>query len=252
MNFSPAMLFSQSMKDKVYFFSDAHLGAGSKSEEKEKESKLICFLKQIEPDASHLYIVGDLFDFWFEYRYLIPKGFQSVLSRLAQLKSSGVEINYLSGNHDFWLGDFLPEQMGIPVHKDSLAAEHQGKKIFLSHGDGLAKSDRGYRLLKKILRNKVNIWLYRQLPPDFSVPLARYVSGSSRDYTSGRETKFQEEYRQFAEERISSGFDYVILGHTHQPQLEKIGNGVYVNLGDWFKNFSYAVMEKGEIRLERL
>ena len=239
------------MRDKVFFFSDAHLGSGTTIEEKEKEKRLISFWQELEKEASHLYIVGDLFDFWFEYRHLIPKNFQKILNRLGRLKDSGVKIDYLCGNHDFWLGDFLPQQIGIPVHKDYSEAEHQGKKIFVSHGDGLAQSDWGYRILKKILRSRVNIWLYRQLPPDFSIPLARLVSGTSRDYTSGREAKFLEEYRQFAEEKIKSGFDIVILGHTHQPQIERIGNGTYVNLGDWFKHFSYGVLDKGGIRLER-
>jgi UDP-2,3-diacylglucosamine hydrolase len=239
------------MRDKVFFFSDAHLGCGNPAQEKEKEDRVISFLGQVGKEASHLYIVGDLFDFWFEYRYLIPKNFQKILNQLGRLKDSGVKIDYLCGNHDFWLGDFLPEQMEIPVHRDFLEVEHQSKKIFISHGDGLAKSDWGYRILKKILRNKINIWLYRQLPPDFSIPFAKLVSGTSRDYTSGRETKFLEEYRQFAEEKIKSGFDIVILGHTHQPQIEKIENGTYVNLGDWFNHFSYAVLENGEIRLQR-
>jgi len=240
------------MRDKVFFFSDAHLGCGTPSEEKHKEERLISFLQKLAKEASHLYIVGDLFDFWFEYRHLIPKNFQRIINQLGRLRDAGVRIDYLCGNHDFWLGDFLPAQMGIRVHRESLKVDHQGKRFFLCHGDGLAKSDWGYRILKKILRSKVNIWLYRQLPPDFSIPFAKFVSGSSRNYTSGRETKFLEEYKQFAEEKIKSGFDIVILGHTHQPQIEKIENGTYVNLGDWFKNFSYAVLEKGEIRLERL
>src|SRR3989337_947365 len=127
------------MRDKIFFFSDAHLGSGSSSEEKMKEERLIAFLKKVQVEASHLYIVGDLFDFWFEYRHLIPKNFQRIINQLGWLKEGGVKIDYLCGNHDFWLGDFLPQQMGIPVHRDFLEVEHQGKKIFLSHGDGLAK-----------------------------------------------------------------------------------------------------------------
>jgi UDP-2,3-diacylglucosamine hydrolase len=239
------------MKDKIFFISDAHLGSGSQSQEQEKLSRLISFLEEIKSEAAHLYIVGDLFDFWFEYRHLIPKGHTKVLNHLAQLKVAGCGVTYLCGNHDFWLGDFLPQQMGIPVCRDGLEVEHQGRKVFVCHGDGLAKSDWGYRLLKRILRNKVNIWLYRQLPPDFSIPFAKFISGASRDYTSGREVKYLEEYRQFAVHKIGQGFDCVILAHTHQPHFEKIGKGIYVNLGDWFENFSYAVLDQGEIRLER-
>ncbi len=238
-------------KNKIYFISDAHLGREATPTEKEKEQKLLSFLSQVEPECEILYILGDLFDFWFEYKNLIPKQFNSVLFALKRLKDSGSKIIYLAGNHDFWLGDFLPKQLGIVVHSDFLEVSHQGKRLFLTHGDGLAKKDIGYRILKKILRNRVNIWLYRQLPTDFSFWLAKKVSHSSGNYNKLNEATYLEEYKNFAKEKINSGFDFVIMGHVHQPIKEKIGNGFYVNLGDWMKNFSYGVLEKGELRLER-
>ncbi len=238
-------------KNKIYFISDAHLGREATSLEKGKEQKLLSFLSQIEPECETLYILGDLFDFWFEYKNLIPKQFNSILFALKKLKASGSQIVYLAGNHDFWLGDFLPKQLGIEVHPDFLEVSHQGKKLFLTHGDGLAKKDVGYRILKKILRNEICIWLYGLLPADWAYFIAKEVSQSSRNYTSQKDLKYLEEYKIFAGEKIKSGSDFVIMGHVHQPIKEKIGNGFYVNLGDWMKNFSYGVLEKGELRLER-
>lgn len=237
-------------KNKIYFISDAHLGRESTLLESQKEQKLLAFLSQIEAECETLYILGDLFDFWFEYKNLIPKQFASILFALKKLKDSGSKIIYLAGNHDFWLGDFLPQQLGIAVHPDFLEVSHQGKKLFLTHGDGLAKKDIGYRILKKILRNKVNIWLYRQLPADFSYWLAKKVSHSSGNYTQQKNIEYQE-YLNFARGKIASGFDFVVMGHIHQPILEKIDKGFYVNVGDWMKNFSYGVLERGELRLER-
>ena len=238
-------------KNKIYFISDAHLGRDSSSTEREKEQKLCSFLSEIQKEAEYLYILGDLFDFWFEYKHLIPKQYSSILWRLKQLKDSGTKIYYLAGNHDFWLGDFLPKELGIEIYFDFLEATHQGKKLFLTHGDGLAKKDMGYRILKKILRNKFNIWWYRQLPTGLAYSLAKKVSQASRGYTAERDLKYLEEYKKFAQGKIASGFDYVLLGHIHIPIFEKIENGYYVNLGDWFKNFTYGVMERGELRLER-
>lgn len=238
-------------KNKIYFISDAHLGREATSLEKEKEQKLLSFLAQIEPECEILYILGDLFDFWFEYKNLIPKQFDSILFALRKLKESGSQVIYLAGNHDFWLGDFLPKQLGIEVHPDFLEVSHQGKRLFLTHGDGLAKKDVGYRILKKILRNEICIWLYSLLPSDWAYFIAKEVSQSSRNYTSKKDLKYLEEYKIFAQEKIKSGFDYVIMGHIHLPILEKIDKGYYVNVGDWMKNFSYGVLEKGELRLER-
>ncbi|EQB62763.1 MAG: Metallophosphoesterase [candidate division Zixibacteria bacterium RBG-1] len=237
-------------KNKIYFISDAHLGRESISLESQKEQKLLAFLSQIENECETLYVLGDLFDFWFEYKNLIPKQFASTLFALKKLKNSGTKIIYLAGNHDFWLGDFLPQQLEISVHPNHLEVSHQGKKLFLTHGDGLAKKDIGYRVLKKILRNKVNIWLYRQLPADFSFWLAQKVSHSSGNYTQQKNIEYQE-YLNFAKGKINSGFDFVIMGHIHQPILEKIDKGYYVNVGDWMKNFSYGVLEEGELRLEK-
>ena len=230
------------MKEAIYFISDAHLGAEEEEKEKIKEEKLVSFLDRIKADVESLYILGDMFEFWFEYRHVIPKAHFKILSKLRNLVDSGIKVSYVVGNHDFWLGDFLTDQIGVKIFKDPIEVAHQGKKIFIAHGDGLAKRDLGYRILKKVLRNKVNIFLYRQIPPDISYPLAKFVAGKSRAQTDRREVGYLDDYRNFAYEKIKQGFDAVILAHTHIPTLENFGhdsadsprNGVYLNIGDLF------------------
>jgi UDP-2,3-diacylglucosamine hydrolase len=238
------------MSKSVFFLSDAHLGAEEESKERLKEEKLISFLERVKDEGETLYLVGDMFEFWFEYKHVIPKDHFGVLDKLKQLVDSGVAVNYVVGNHDFWLGDFLPKQIGIPIFRDSVRIVHQGKKIFISHGDGLAEKDAGYRILKRILRNRVNIFLYRQIPPDISYPLAKFVAGRSRSYVQKRDTGYLEDYESFAAEKIKQGFDAVVLAHTHVPVLRELGTGTYLNLGDWFRHFTYGRMREGELLLE--
>ncbi len=237
------------MPDSIYFISDAHLGSDSAEEEKHKEERLLSFLKEIKKDAEALYVLGDLFEFWFEYEHAIPKEHFPVLMKLKELINLGIPVTYLVGNHDFWLGDFLTKQVGINIIRESLTAEHQGKKIYLLHGDGLAKKDTGYRILRRILRNKVNIWLYRLVPADIGIPLAKKVASFSRSKTKIRDKKFLQDYLEFAQSRIAQGYDAVIMGHTHQPCFEELNRGVYMNLGDWFEHFTYGKLSQGKFSL---
>jgi UDP-2,3-diacylglucosamine hydrolase len=137
------------------------------------------------------------------------------------------------------MGDFFETQLGIPIHRDSLDIEYANKKMHLIHGDGLAKADGGYRLLKRILRNRFNIWLYRKLPPDWAYPLALYVSGSSRNYTRRRDPSFAPDYAAYAKNKLTQGYDVVVIGHLHIPVIEQVGSGTYINTGDFIDNFSY-------------
>jgi len=150
------------------------------------------------------------------------------------------------------MDDFFSTQMGIPVHRDSLDIEYAGKKLHLIHGDGLAPADRGYRLLKRVFRNPINIWLYSKLPPDWAFPLAKFVSGSSRDYTTGRDHTFAADYETYAKARIESGCDVVVIAHLHIPICKNIGEGTYINTGDFISHFSYAKLDDEKISLEYL
>jgi len=237
------------MKGTVYFLSDAHLGSSSPEKEKLKEERLLRFLEEIKKDSQTLYILGDLFEFWFEYKNAIPKDHFPVLMKLKELIDLGIPITYSVGNHDFWLGDFLNKQIGIKIAKHPLSVEHQGKRIYLFHGDGLARKDIGYRILKKILRNKINIYLYRLIPPDLGIPLAKKVASFSRSQTQFKNKEFLKDYREFAKKKIMEGYDAVIIGHTHQPCFEELDKGIYINLGDWFEHFTYGRLTQGRFSL---
>ncbi len=234
----------------TYFFSDVHLGLGSKEKEKAKEDRLLAFLDAIFPTTERLFIVGDLFDFWFEYKTVIPKGFHRTLAALQKFTDNGKPIDFLVGNHDCWANDFLTKELGIALHRQPFAATVDGKKIFLHHGDGLADNDLGYKLIKPVLRNKLNMRLYRWLHPDIGVKLARGSSRTSRDYTSSKHYGEEEGMVREATRKIREGFDIVIMGHRHKPNVLKIENGTYINLGDWIAHNTYAQMSNGTIELK--
>lgn len=234
----------------TYFFSDVHLGLGTKEQEKAKENRLLGFLRGIFPTTEALFIVGDLFDFWFEYKTVIPKGFHRTLSALQEFTDAGKPIHFLVGNHDCWMNDFFEEELGIKVYVKPFEATVQGKRIFLHHGDGLADNDLGYKLMKPVLRNTFNIWMYRWLHPDIGVKLARGSSRTSREYTSNKHYGEEEGMIREATKRIGEGFDIVIMGHRHKPNLLKIDNGTYINLGDWIAHNTYAELSSGVIELK--
>ncbi|RCK74580.1 MAG: UDP-2,3-diacylglucosamine diphosphatase [Ignavibacteriae bacterium] len=235
---------------KIYFISDAHLGLADKNTEEKKEQMLINFFNMAALDASSIYILGDLFDAWFEYKTVIPKGFHRTIAKLDDLVKKNVKIHYLTGNHDFWMNNFFQEEIGINVHFDSYSFTHEGKKIFLHHGDGLSKKDIGYRILKKILRNSFNIKLYKLLHPDLGISLAKKFSHMSRKHSSDKKYIEMDELNDIVEKIINQGYDVVIMGHLHQPMQKKIGKGEFINLGDWISHFTYAVMQNGVIELK--
>jgi len=236
----------------LYIFSDAHLGAHSEAKESEKLSKIGQLCQLVKADGDRLVILGDLFDFWFEYTYTAPKEHYQVLFLLSELVSQGIQIDYVSGNHDFWLDDFFETQMKIKLHRDEFETNYGGKRFYLIHGDGLAAGDRAYRILKRIFRNKFNIWLYRKLPADFAYALARKVSGSSREHTSKRENDFLSDYRNYAVNKLRDRFDVVVIGHLHIPSYEETEHGLYINSGDFIEHFSYVKVTDDKISLEYL
>lgn len=237
----------------VYFLSDAHLGSDDDATEKIKLRKLFEFLDIVKGNGEKLYILGDLFDFWFEYKQAIPKQHLKVVFKLAALVENGIPIHYITGNHDFWLGDFLSNEVGISIHRDFLDTIEDGKKLFLIHGDGLSPADWKYRLFVRApLRNRLAIALYRLIPTDWGIPLARAVSSSSRNYTSGREKGFIADYEKYAADKLAEGYDAVLIGHTHHPVISESDKGIYLNTGDFIHHFSYAKLENGKLSLEYL
>lgn len=238
---------------KFYFFSDVHLGLKSKEEERAKETRVVNFLDSAKTDAEKIYIVGDLFDCWIEYRKVVPKGYYRLLAKLNEIVESGIEINFLSGNHDFWLNTYLKEDVGLNILYGPVVFEKDNKKFFVAHGDGLSKGDLGYKLVKKILRNRVNQFLYSLVHPDLGITIAQRSSKTSRVYTE-ENTKGSDAMKGFALKKIEEGFDYVIMGHFHKPQYVEInrtsGKGYYITLGDWIKNNSYGVFYNGNFELK--
>lgn len=233
----------------TYFFSDVHLGMRKDRWERQREDRLLKFLDHIALHGERLFVVGDLFDFWFEYRTVIPRGHMRILGALEQLSELGKELHYVTGNHDFWMRDFLSRELNIEVHFEPVEYTLYGKRFYINHGDGLAKDDRGYRLLKRIFRNRFNIFLYSLLHPDLGIPLAKWVSHFSRNHTASSGIPNDSDYVEVAMERFREGFDYAIFGHLHYPILQMYGEKTYVNLGDWIEYFTYAVFDGRDLEL---
>jgi len=233
--------------ESIFFISDAHLGAHLGNLEHAKVSRLISFLGSIEGKADYLYIVGDLYDFWFEYRTAIPKVNLRLLAKLMQLVDQGTKVRYLTGNHDLWHETYIAEQTGIEVFHEAMEVEHNALKLFVAHGDGLTPGQRKLRFVKRILRNRTNIFLYKLIHPDFGIPLAGFFSHKSKQKGLN---KYVAEFQSFARGKLADGFDAVILGHTHQPAIEKMGRGYYINLGDWVDSFTYLQLTDKKFSLK--
>lgn len=226
-----------------YFISDGHVGAGFP----ESERQLVAFLEQIRGSADSLFILGDLFEFWFEYQRAIPRhGFQ-VMTRLAELKQAGTRIVYLQGNHDFWFSSFLERELGVETPGDELVTEIDGRRSYLAHGDGL---DRGFvpRTFRRLMRSRMNGALYSLIHPDIGIRLAQWVAGRSREL--GAKFYLREDMARFAAAKTEQGFDIVMLGHSHVPELRQFPAGVYVNVGDWVRSFSYGMIRDGVAALK--
>lgn len=222
-----------------FFFSDAHLGAPNRDDETLRQRRVIEFLEYVKQHGAGLFIVGDLFDFWFEYRHAIPNRNFAVLAKLHELRAAGLPIDYVAGNHDLWMGDFLRNEVGLALHENHITRELCGQRCYIIHGDGVAKNDGGYRLMKRIFKSPFNINLYRWVHPDVGIPLAKLVSHTSRSVKDNPNT-WERDYREYAEARFAEGHEVVIMGHTHKPLVEALGEKLFINLGDWMEHFTYC------------
>ena len=238
------------MKKGIYFFSDVHLGAGEQEGETQKEKKLLKFIEFLKQEAHAVYILGDLYDFWFEYKSVIPKAHFFITCKLGELAQKA-KVTYLGGNHDFWVGEFFQRQLGITYSEKPISVIHQDKRIYLHHGDGLIKKDVGYRFLRRILRNPINITLFRLIHPDIAFWIAKHTSHQSRAYTTIKKfVNADLDMQSFAQQKINEGHDAVILAHTHLPNKIELNGGQYLNTGDWIKHFSYVELRDGEFYLK--
>ena len=226
-----------------YFISDIHLT----DEKSERRQHLTEFLQHLRGKSSELFIVGDLFDFWFEYKYVIPRAHFDILCLLNEIVESGCPVHLLTGNHDFWVDSFFSDELNIQIHQEPVETNLNGKRIYISHGDGLARNDVGYRFLKKILQNPLNIKLFRLIHPDVGYGMAHFFSRLSRNHGK---LKDDSDYTQHARDKFNQGFDYVIMGHTHQPRRIEENGKIYVNTGDWINHYTYAQLENGDLILK--
>jgi UDP-2,3-diacylglucosamine hydrolase len=237
-----------SERKNIYFISDVHLGAPALANNRERELLFARWLDFIRDDVAELYMLGDIFDFWFEYRKVVPRGFTRILGRLADLSDNGVSIHFFTGNHDVWVFDYLPNEIGLTLHCNEFITEISGKKFYLAHGDGLDPEDKGYLFLKKIFTSKTLQWWFSRIHPNFAFHMAHQWSKSSRLSKLNRKEEFKvknECMYKFAEKYLEKEWiDYFIFGHRHQMANVEIKNGSrFILLGDWIKNFSYGVFD---------
>ena len=225
-----------------YFVSDAHIGGGNP----DAEQRLFRFLESIRGRAQSLHILGDLFEFWFEYGRAIPKPGFRALAELAELSRLGTRIGYLKGNHDFWFKDFWRRELGADA-ADELDVRLDGKRVYLAHGDVL---DHALvpRFFRALMRSRLDGWLYSLLHPDVGIGLALAVARVSR--AESAKPSLVEDMARFAGGKLGSGFDIVIMGHSHVPELRQVNGGTYINIGDWLKHFTYGVIRDGVPSLE--
>ena len=241
-------------KDKIYFASDFHLGSPNLEESHKREKNIVQWLTEIEKDAKAIYLVGDIFDFWFEYNKVVPKGFVRLLGKIASITDNGTPVHIFVGNHDLWMKDYLETEIGVNIHHENIIIQDGNKKILIGHGDGLGDGDYFYKILKKIFISKICQWIFARFHPNFSFALAHTWSKSSRK--SGEEAKFSNKEKEILfgycqEQQKVNPVDYYIFGHRHLPiELKMDKKATYINLGEWISQKTYGVLEKGILKLE--
>jgi len=242
------------MTKNIYFASDFHLGSPSHSESRKREDRIIRWLNAIEGNCSELFLMGDIFDFWFEYSEVVPKGFVRLQGKLGMMSDEGIKIYFFKGNHDMWVNDYFTKEMGIEIISDELVMERAGKRFYLHHGDGLGPGDQKYKVLRKIFRNPVCQWLFSIVPPRIGLGIANWWSGSSRlahsteEVFNGVENEWLAVY---AKEQLQKAhFDYFIFGHRHLPlDIQLTDKSRYINIGEWINFNSYAVFDGKDLTL---
>ncbi len=240
---------------KIYFLSDFHLGAPNHAQSHLREKRLVRFLQNAKKDASAIFIVGDIFDFWFEYKTVVPKGFVRLLGCLADLSDAGIELHIFTGNHDLWMKDYLTDELNAKIYFEPSVFTFGAKKFFIGHGDGLGPGDQGYKFMKKIFTNPLCKWLFGWLHPDLGIQLANYFSSKSRAKTGTSDEVFMGEDKEwlivYSKQKAKEiNIDYFVFGHRHYPLDIPINErSRYINLGDWLRSDSYAVFDGIDMQL---
>ena len=249
---------------KIYFLSDFHLGVPDHASSLSREKRIVTFLSEAEKDAAEIHILGDLFDMWFEYREVVPRGFVRLLGKLAELSDRGIPVHVYIGNHDMWIFDYLPQETGVILHHEPVAREWNGRRLLIGHGDGLGPGDHGYKLMKNVFRNPVMQWCFARLHPNLGMGIAHYWSGRSRKKNYVNDRKFLGPENEWLaihcrEVLASVHYDAFLFGHRHLPMDLDLSSGSaerhperksrYINLGDWITWYTYAVFDGSTVHL---
>lgn len=241
---------------KIYFASDQHFGAPNAEQSFPREQKFVRWLDQVKSDAEAIFLLGDLFDFWFEYKTVVPKGFVRVLGKLAEIRDSGIPIYFFVGNHDLWMADYFEKELNIPTYRDNKEFTFGTKTFLIGHGDGKGPGDKGYKRMKKVFNAPFSKWLYRWLHPDVGMKLAQYLSVKNKLISGNEDVVYLGEEKEwlvlYAKKKLETKhYDYFIFGHRHLPMIVEVGeNAKYVNLGDWIGYFTYGVFDGENFELK--
>ncbi len=244
------------MAKNIYFASDFHLGVDALESSVQRENKIVRWLESVQDQMRELYLVGDVFDYWFEYKKTVPKGFIRLFGKLMELRDNNIPIYFFSGNHDMWMFRYFEDEFGIPIYREPIIREIDGRRFFIGHGDGLGAGDYGYKFIKKVFNHPLNQWAFGWVHPDIGLKLMQYFSAKSRQYT-GDEAPFEvpekEWLVQFAESDVKiNNIDFYIFGHRHLPIDYLLTNGRtrYINIGEWMYASSYGVWDGKNIEIQ--
>ena len=242
-------------KGKIYFASDFHLGVPDREKSLEREKLIVQWLDDVKKDAAEIYLMGDMFDFWFEYKNAVPKGFTRLLGKIAEICDSGIPVYLFTGNHDMWMFDYLQDELGVTIYRKPVVREFNGKKFFLAHGDGLGPGDRGYKFIKKVFANPFLQWMFARIHPNTGIGIANFWSGQSRGSGGIEKDKWKGDENEYLVQFVKNTlkkehYDYFIFGHRHLPLQMQIGNAEYINLGEWINYSSYAVFDGDKLELK--
>jgi UDP-2,3-diacylglucosamine hydrolase len=241
---------------KIYFLSDFHLGVPTPEKSLEREKLIVRFLEEAKNDAHTIFIVGDMFDFWYEYRTVVPKGHVRLLGKLAELSDSGIQLHFFVGNHDMWMKNYLQQELNMPVYFEPKAFTFNHCRFYIGHGDGLGPGDHGYKALKKLFRSPLCQWLFGLLPPAIGVGTASYFSRKSRDAQGNIEEVFLGEEREWLLTHSKAvlqkeKFNFFVFGHRHLPIDYRLSEeSRYINLGEWINFQTYAVFDGQQMQLK--
>lgn len=242
---------------KIYFASDNHLGAPTKDASAPREKKFVAWLDDIKQDAAAIFLLGDLFDFWFEYKTVIPKGFTRTLGKLAEISDSGIPVYFFVGNHDLWMDDYFKTELNIPVYHQPEEFVLNNKTFFIGHGDGLGPADKGYKRMKKVFTNPFFKWVFRWVHPDVGMRIAQYLSVKNKLISGDEDAKFlgeeNEWLAQYSQKKLEEKHrDFFIFGHRHLPlEIELNTSSKYINLGDWIGYYTYGVFDGDKMELKK-